>query len=112
MLPAMRNLGAIDKTDRHVATSRMARLIQAHGMATKQSMLHVLSGSDLAVMDQVLASVLTTPGGRAYWAASGSVWFHPEHVERVVQAYTGPSWIEFFDDFERRLRDENRNPLE
>lgn len=103
MLPAMRDLGALDEMDRYVAISRMARLIQAHGMATEQSVLHVLPERHLAVMDQALASVLTTPGGRAYWAVSNSAWFHPGRVESIIQAYEGPSWIEFFDEFECRL---------
>jgi len=105
MLPAMRDLGALGEADRYVATSRMARLIQAHGMATEQWALRVLSEGNLKIMDKALATVLTTPGGRAYWAASSSFWGRPEHVERIIQAYEGPSWIEVFDDFERRLRE-------
>ena len=103
MLPAMRNLAAVDDEARHVATSRIARLIQAHGIVRQQSVLNVVSEETLATADQALACVLTTPGGRAYWAASGPFWFHPEYVDKMVQSYKGPSWVEFFDEFKRSI---------
>jgi len=99
----MRNLEAVDEEARHVATSRMAKLIQAHGMACRQNVLGEILEQTLAIMDQALACVLTTPGGRVYWKASGPFWFNPDHVNKVLQSFEGPSWIEFFDEFERRI---------
>jgi len=103
MLPAMRDLAPLDADARYAAISRMARLIQAHGVLLQQAELNVVSEQRRQIADQVIASVLTTPAGRIYWAASSEVWFYPDHVNEVLQSYEGPSWIEFFEHLERRI---------
>jgi hypothetical protein len=103
MLPALKNLAVLDQDARYAVVSRIARLIQAHGIMWQQSELGVASEQTLAIADKALASVLTTPGGRAYWAKSGAFWIHPDHVDRMIQSYEGPSWVEFFDEFERHI---------
>ena len=104
MLPAMRDLASLDEDEIHIAIARMAKLIQAHHMIWRMTKLNQISMDTVTATDRVIGMLLSTPGGRAYWEESRFSWPHAEHVDSILEVFSGPSWIEFNETFIKKLR--------